>query len=155
MWFLVAKVFLCQAVDNQQALVKMAILVPKDVVKLGPSDHMTWLASLTGYKALEVQSAGFEDPGTSCQRFDGNPSIISATRFPTNGLNRLGSRHNQIKTTVLTVQAYVESSGTPNILPQWSSNFVTKSVPHNSNRGMLKHLIGSTSFWLSSKQYGW
>ena len=30
--------------------------------QLGPSHHMTWFASSTGYKPLKAQSAGFEDP---------------------------------------------------------------------------------------------
>ena len=31
--------------------------------QLGPFHHMTWLASLKGYKPLKAQSAGFDDPG--------------------------------------------------------------------------------------------
>ena len=42
--------------------------------------------------------------------------MISATQFPTNGLNRFGLPHSQLSTIVVSVQAYVSLKVTGNSL---------------------------------------
>ena len=60
-----------------------------------------------GNRPLDAGSAGLSIPFTCCQRLGGTDSITSDTQFPTNVLNRRGFPRNQLRTTQLSVQAWM------------------------------------------------
>ena len=110
-----------------------------------------WLSSSEGNSPLEAQSAGFSRPSTWFHWSGDMTSTMYDTLLPTKVLNFMELPISQLRTIVLSVQAYTLLRGILSASLTWESNCASSWAPHNLSCGIVS-LFDRSNFRLGSNK---